>query len=392
MKKSYQIMKIKKKREFLDYYNQHNVIPVVNINDMPLQNIYDQRDFFYYKLRINPFSLQNKDVIEFCPGTGINAHYLINKIKVKQITLVDNNPSSIKSLKKNLNNFKNFKIKDIDLKNFKTNKKYDFVILENALPGFENPKKILTKLLNLCKPGGTIITTLTDELGIFSEKLRFVLAKKILNGSNIYSYNNKLKKLTNFFRSHLSSLNTHTRLVDKWVIDNILHEDWIKKNKYFNLADLYSCLSKRQSYIINSISPSLGLDYQWYKKTSVSKHNLNFFKNFHKNEINLLNFKEKFPSDNFLVNRKIRENIQNILKVINKLDFQKNLDDKNKFKIINYNIKKIISILKKIKKNSITSKALNEFIVFKNANFKLKYFKSFWGHCTNQISIYKILK
>ena len=72
-------------REFLDYYYKYKIIPVVNINDFSLKEIYNQRDFFYYKLGINPHAFENKKVIEFCPGNGVNAHYLINKVKVKKI-------------------------------------------------------------------------------------------------------------------------------------------------------------------------------------------------------------------------------------------------------------------------------------------------------------------
>ena len=153
-------------REFLDYYDQHKIIPVVNFNDFSLKEIYNQRDFFYYKLGINPYEFENKKVIEFCPGNGINAHYLINKIKVKRITLVDNNPSSILNLKKNLSKYNNVSVQNIDLKKFHTNEKFDIVILENALPGFKNPKKILIKLLNICNPGGFLKTQIQMKINL----------------------------------------------------------------------------------------------------------------------------------------------------------------------------------------------------------------------------------
>jgi ubiquinone/menaquinone biosynthesis C-methylase UbiE len=377
-------------REFLDYYYKYKTIPVVNISDFSLKKIYDQRDFFYYKLGINPHNFENKKVIEFCPGNGVNAHYLINKVKIKKITLVDNNPSSILNLKKNLSKFNNVSIKNIDLKKFYTNEKFDIVILENALPGFKNPKKILNKLLNICNPGGVIITTLTDEVGIFSEKLRFVLAKKILKNTNEEQFKNNLKILSGFFKSHLASLKTKTRRVDKWVLDNILHEDWIKKNKYFNLINLYSVLKKTNSYFISSMSPKLGPDYDWYKKSTIKKHNYNFIKSYQENQINLLNFGEEFSSKHHPICKDIIKEISKVSKVINKLNFSKKLSDKKNYIKINNILIIIISKLNKIKKDSNTSKAIKEFINFRYQ--KMKYFKIFWGRTTNSVAIFKTKK
>jgi ubiquinone/menaquinone biosynthesis C-methylase UbiE len=374
-------------REFLDYYYKYKIIPVVNINDFSLKEIYNQRDFFYYKLGINPHEFENKKVIEFCPGNGVNAHYLINKVKVKRITLVDKNPSSILNLKKNLSKFNNVSIKNIDLKKFYTNEKFDIVILENALPCFKNPKKILIKLLNICSPGGVIITTLTDEVGIFSEKLRFVLAKKILKNTNDDQFKKNLKILSSFFKSHLASLNTKTRRVDKWVLDNILHEDWIKKNKYFNLIDLYSVLKKSNSYLISSMSPKLGPDYEWYKKSTIKKHNYNFIKSYQENQINLLNFSEEFSFKDPSICKSIIKEIRKVSKVINKLNFSKKLSDKKNYIKINNILRTIIPKLNKIKKESDTSKAIKEFINFRY--LKMKYFKIFWGRCTNSVAIFK---
>lgn len=376
-----------KMNEFLDYYYKHKIIPVVNINDLSLKEIYNQRDFFYYKLGINPYNFENKKVIEFCPGNGLNAYYLINKVKVKKITLVDKNPSSILNIKKNLSRFNNVSIKNIDLKKFHTNEKFDIVILENALPGFNNPKKILIKLLNICNPGGVIITTLTDEVGILSEKLRFVLAKKILKNANEDQFKKNLKILSSFFKSHLASLNAKTRRVDKWVLDNILHEDWIKKNKYFNLIDLYSVLKKSNSYLISSMSPKLGPDYEWYKKSTIKKHNYNFIKSYQENQINLLNFSEEFSFKYPSICKSIIKEISKVSKVINKLNFSKKLSDKKNYIKINNILRIIISKLNKIKKESDTSKAIKEFINFRY--LKMKYFKIFWGRCTNSVAIFK---
>ena len=138
------------------------------------------------------------------------------------------------------------------------------------------------------------------------------------------------------------------------------------------------------------MSPKLALDYDWYKKSTIKKHNYNFIKFYQENRINLLNLNEKFYLNNFIIFKKARGVIKDITKVskeINKLNFAEKLADKIIYFKINNILRKIVLKLNKIKKNSCTSKALKEFIDFKYS--KLQYFKFFWGHCTNPIVIFK---
>lgn len=59
---------------------------------------------------------------------------------------------------------------------------------------------------------------------------------------------------------------------------------------------------------------------------------------------------------------------------------------KNSYKLIN---KKILNIMSQLNKKNKVYKSLNEFINFNPKYNNLKYFKSFWGHCTNQVVIFK---
>jgi ubiquinone/menaquinone biosynthesis C-methylase UbiE len=383
-------MSLKKKRQYLDFYEKYKIIPVLNFNDLNKKEIFKQRSFFYYKLGINPAFLKNKEVIEFGPGNGINAYYLIKKVKIKKITLVDNNPSSIINLKKNLKNFKNVDIKNIDLEKIKLKKKYDLVILENILPGLQNPKKVLTKFLKLCKPGGVLIFTLTDNVGIFFEKLRFVMSKKILDNFVEPNFHKRVNILSEFFKSHLNTLGTNIRPVDKWIMDNMLNIDWITKKKYFNLTDLYSIIKKTNNYLISGMSPRLGNDFQWYKSSNVNIHNKNIAENYKQNKINLLNINDKFDIKNLQANNNIVNYISSIIKIINKLRFNEKKNDNKNYATINMIINKLFTLIRKVKINSKTCNALREFNDFKSTKSKLKYFKSSWGQCTNQVAVFKI--
>ena len=147
-----------KKKIFIDYYKKNKIIPTVDLGDTSLKKIFQQRNNFYNSVHIDINSFKNKKVLEFCPGTGYNAFFLL-KNRVKKIKLVDNNPSSINQIKKNLSYYKkrvNLINKDIYEVKIK-DQKFDFIIIENALCALEFPEKILKKLFPLLKKNGFFV-------------------------------------------------------------------------------------------------------------------------------------------------------------------------------------------------------------------------------------------
>ena len=122
----------------VDYYEKNKIIPVINLNDISKKILFEQRDNFYESL--NVLNIANKDILELCPGTGINAFYLLSK-GINSIHIVDLNSHSIKQCKINLKKFKKkTKIIKDDIYRFNINKKFDIIIIENVLAGMKNPK------------------------------------------------------------------------------------------------------------------------------------------------------------------------------------------------------------------------------------------------------------
>ena len=134
---------------YINYYKKIKSIPTLNISDINLKNLYDQRFNFYFKLGISDSDLKNKSVLEFCPGTGYNAYYLIKKCKIKNIQLVDYNPASVANLKRHLNKFSNASIYNKDVNKYYSKNKFDFTIIENALSGLTDQKLFLKNYLNI---------------------------------------------------------------------------------------------------------------------------------------------------------------------------------------------------------------------------------------------------
>jgi 2-polyprenyl-3-methyl-5-hydroxy-6-metoxy-1,4-benzoquinol methylase len=169
-------------------------------------------------------------------------------------------------LKINLLKFKNKNIINKNINSLKIKKKFDYVIIENVLSGLKNPKKIFKNILNFVKPGGCIILTLTEPVGIFSEKLRYLHSKLLLKNlakkKNNFFWETKI--LSKEFRSHLARLGNNTRSTEKWVQDNMLNKLWITKNNYFSFDDLFNVLDKKK-FLIKASSPDYNTNFRWYK-------------------------------------------------------------------------------------------------------------------------------
>ena len=110
-------------KDHLNYYKKINRVVTADIKDTNKKLLNEQRFNFYFQNKITPVDLKDKSVIEFCAGSGYNAYYLLTKSFIKDIHLIEKNPSSLKSLKKNLATFRNVKINSIDIFKYNPKKK-----------------------------------------------------------------------------------------------------------------------------------------------------------------------------------------------------------------------------------------------------------------------------
>jgi SAM-dependent methyltransferase len=379
---------------YLSYYKKINILPTINIEDLK-QNIIDQQRFnFYFKLGISLNDFQDKSVLEIGPGTGYNANYLLRKTKIKNIHLIDKDLNSIKFLKKNLKGFRNVKIYNKNINKFKIKKKFDYVIIENVIYGLSNPHKIFKKISDMTAKNGIIVLTLCDKIGIFSEKLRYLYSLMIFSRKKINTFDQKLFFLEKIFKKHLNYLNKNTRSSKKWVLDNILHEEWIRKEKYFDYFDLYKLL-KKQECIIKSFSPSFFLDYLWYKIYKIKNRNYEILKQYKTERVNFFDFETILNKQNVIDIKLFNFYIERIQKNINSFSFDKKISI-NKIIVVKNDLNKIIGVLKFKNKKEKLYLALREYISFinqfllkKKINLNSKHFYKFWGQGTIQVSILK---
>ena len=389
-------------KQYIDYYEKYKIIPTVDIGDLNNQTLIQQRESFYFLLGIHKNTFKNSSILELCTGNGHNAYHLLTSLNPSSITLVDNNEHSIRSLKKNLAKFKNKKINNKDIYKFNTETKFNFVIIENALPGLDDPNYIFNKSLSFLDKEGILITTLSDDFSLFSEKLRFLISHIVINTDKNKNLDRERKRelLSNIFKSHLKTLNTQTRSAEKWVEDNMLHYEWMSKEDYFSIEDIYRIYQRNKCFSILKTSPDFNTEFQWYKKFDRTEYMYNIFKNYSENKINFIDKRVKFKLNKTAEDRKILQNIygriKSINKAINSIKEDKIFPDKK--------INTVIGKLKALNKQfsllddvDHLNTSINELIIFletyiskKEINLTvLKKFKGFWGNGTMQISIVK---
>ena len=79
---------------------------------------------------------------------------------------------------------------------------------------------------------------LGDNFGIFSTKLRYIYSLILIEQSNYEKFDDKINFLSKIFLPHLKYLSKNTRNEKKWVLDNILNHNWIKKKEYIDYPKL----------------------------------------------------------------------------------------------------------------------------------------------------------
>jgi SAM-dependent methyltransferase len=105
----------------------------------------------FFKNILKKINKKNIYCLDVGGGSGLIAKNLLQAdTRIKKITVVDIDPTINKKTKKDE---KIFFVKS-KIENFKTNKKYDFVILLNLIEHVPNPDIVLGKIRDLLKSGG----------------------------------------------------------------------------------------------------------------------------------------------------------------------------------------------------------------------------------------------
>ena len=257
---------------FIDFYNQHNVIPVSQ-NIEEIAEFSYRRNYLYTRLGSPLFYFKNRKVIEFGPGGGFNA-IATSAYKPELYVFVDASKASLIKLHHHYENNKfnadKVEIINSNIYNYQDPRKYDYVIIEGTICGQSEPSRMLKKVSTFVKDGGTLITTTTSATSFLSEICRKLLKVKIEDFSP--NFESQVSIGASIFKSHLENLGTSTRPINDWVIDVILN-DWQKGNYIFTIIDAIESIGNEFDFY-NSF-PSFFTDDRWYKKVTNNNNPLN---------------------------------------------------------------------------------------------------------------------
>jgi SAM-dependent methyltransferase len=199
--------------------------------------------------------------LEFGPGTGQNALFTAS-LGPSDYTLVDGNKRSVEKTTEVLAPYGRMipiKILKKDILEYRTKKKFDLVLCEGLIPTQLDPAAFLEHVCSFAKPGGVVVITCMDSVSLVSEALRRYLA--FYECGPKVEVNERIIKLTAFFKPHFEQLSGMSRRHDEWVIDNIIHP-W--SGPLFSMAEAIETLVGR--FVVLGSSPNYLNDWRWYKK------------------------------------------------------------------------------------------------------------------------------
>ena len=380
----------KKRRPYLDYYKKYNISPVLSKVDLKLHS--NQRTFLYTKLGLAPSSIQNKNILEFGPGNGLNA-IITNSFNPKKYFLVDANPAGIKNCKKNFSKYsktKNWKVINSNIYDFSIKKKFDLVICECLLPQQINPKKMANHCAKYTSKGGIFVLTCHDYVSTLSETLKCLPAWMLAN--KMSDFKKQTIFITKIFKKQLSFLKGMTRTPEDWVRDNVINTEFWQDAPLFSIDEAIDSL-KNNFYVYKTFPNFVG-DWRWYKITKDFKktENQSIKEKYIKNLHNIIDWRVTGFQQTIKQNNLLQLKCKSVRFCVKK--YFVNFEEKYLKRII-FDCENIKEILPK--SHDLTKKSINEVILLikyflKNKTIKLSYFNKiapWWGRGLQYVSFIK---
>ncbi len=348
--------------DYLQHYKNNNISPVrQDIKD--IEKHFYIRKKLYESLGLLNNNFNNKSIIEIGPGGGYNAIYTAS-LEPYYYQLVEANPTGVKEIKDLFLKYKvntdNININNIFIEELDTNREFDIAICEGMLPCVENKYQILNKMDNLIKTNGIMLITCSDEISVFFDMLRRLLANILIKRNNITKYEDKIAILVNAFSSHLDTLKGFGRLKEDWCADNLLGNALY--NTSLSVSDILEFFQNKYSFY--NISPQIIIDATWFKEvpSTIDGFNQNKIDNFKSIWHNLIHYQS---FDNSIWNNSDTDLLRNLCKDFIKLcrlcedDYTNQIQEK-----ILIIFSSIIDIYRKNNSNNIIIESLEEISLF----------------------------
>lgn len=254
-------------RPFLDFYGQHNIIPVAQ--DLTSAH-YQRRHYLYRLLGVLPSfsqeSSSNPLILEVGAGTADNAVATARFFPNAAFTFVDGNAASVSAIRSKVERGvlpPTCRVINQDFNHFSSSidcQSYDLVICEGTIPGQVNPIDFASRLFSFVAPNGKIVVTCADAISCLPELLRRLYRPHLVS----LGWEQGIEVGNELFSSHLSSLPAMSRSTKDWVADQIFNP-WTHENWQFSILDAIDVAEARECEFLGS-SPSFISDWKWYKE------------------------------------------------------------------------------------------------------------------------------
>lgn len=369
-----------KGRAFLDFYAQAGFTPT-------RQKKWDKKAHFcirknlYQQLGVSSSDFKGRSILEIGPGNGHNALYWAS-LRPKKGTLLDGTLTSLRDTKNLLRaNYPKSRFTYIlkDLNHFRAKKKYDVVICEGTIPFQIKPVKFFKKIMKLVNPGGLMIVTCVDSVGVLADILRKFRGQWLTLDAE--SIPQKVSILKKEFHKDLQMLSGMTRRVEDWVVDQIVHP-WV--GRLFSISTALKCAGKQ--FTVRGTSPSFIQDWRWHKQISMKKpeFNQNAIKCYYKNIFSFLDHKSSHTSSSANDGKALIEICNSIFQNV-----VSGIPSKRKAQKISIELNKICKLLPpEARKIRLGLSEFSKVIIAANQG-TLKHFRSLWGRGQQYIAFNK---
>lgn len=259
--------------EYIDYYDKYKISPVrQDLSDFD-RHVYI-RSMLYQALGIPPVFFEGKNVLEVGPGGGYNA-IVTSTFKPKYYQLIDANETGAKEIvelfaKHNID-MSNVHLKNCFIEEFQTDKKFNIAICENMLCCLKNNYEILSKIDLLLEKNGVLSISCSDEVSIFYDMTRRLLANILVQREKATDFNDKLDLFEEAFSSHLATLDGFYKILRDWCADNLMGKSLY--NSSLAVGDVLDFFGDRYHYY--QMTPSLIVDEQWHKEIGTTPREYN---------------------------------------------------------------------------------------------------------------------
>lgn len=249
---------------FVEFYGKNNISPVhQDLSNISLHLL--RRENLYRILGIPPITFNNRYVLEVGPGGGYNSLFFFDKGAM--VDFIEPNPKAQSELRELLKKYridaKRWTLFPDVVESFVPDKLFDIVIAEGFIPGLYERATVIQKLRQLVKPDGVIVVTCVDDLSLFFEHLKRILAAGLVE--NVPVFQEKVRILITAFESHYKLLRYATRPIEDWVTDMFLNPA-----AYGRMFSIGECIEEfGEEFEFLGSSPSMFTNYNWFK-------NLNF--------------------------------------------------------------------------------------------------------------------